>query len=246
MARDPHCGVWIDLNRGERATALVALSTEPKGKKKRKKHSSQHLVMVTRKGMIKRVEQEEFATVRSSGLIAMNLGEGDELKWVKLTDGSQDILLVSREGQAIRFSENEVRALSRSAGGVLAMRLPEDDLVVGMGSSGEGSQLSVMTERGYGKRTSLTQYSRQKRYGRGVRTVTSSSKKIGSVAAGCVVRPKNEVAIISTNGIVIRLSVRNIPLMGRNTRGSRLINLEDGDTVASVARITGDGGDRRT
>jgi len=235
----------IDLNRGECATALVALPVEPEGKKKHKKHKSQYLVMVTRKGMIKRVERDEFATVRSSGLIAMSLGKGDELRWVKLTDGSQDVLLVSQEGQAIRFSESDVRALSRSAGGVLAMRLPDDDLIVGMGSSGEGSQLLVITERGYGKRTSLTQYSRQKRNGRGVRTVVSSSKKIGSVAVGCVVRPKNEIAIISTNGIVIRLSVRSIPLMRRNTRGSRLINLEDGDTVASVARITSDGGASR-
>jgi len=230
----------IELDLDERVTALIALPTQAARESGGSKHGSQSLFMVTRKGMIKRVRREDFAAVRPSGIKAVRLVRGDELGWVSLTSGNQDIVLVTRKGQAIRFKEHEARIMGRAASGVRAMRLGEADTIVGMGVSGEGDQLLVVTERGFGKRTSLAQYSRRRRGGKGVKALRSS-EKTGRVAAACLIGTEDEIVIASAKGVVIRLSASNVPLMSRNTRGSRLIKLDDDDTVASLARIIRDG-----
>ena len=158
---------------------------------------------------------------------------------MRLTDGGRHVVLVTRDGQAVRFTEDEVRVMGRAASGVRAMRLGEGDAVVGTNVSDEGGQLLVVTERGYGKRTPLVQYGERKRGGKGVRALRSS-EKVGPIAAACLVGDDSEVAIASAKGVVIRLSARHVPLMSRNTQGSRVIDLKADDEVVSVAHIAGD------
>jgi len=226
----------IDTRRGERPITIIAIPPDEDAEERPKTGARQHLIMATKKGMVKRVPRENFVTACSSGLTAVKLDRGDQLGWVKLTRGAEDVVLVTRKGRAIRFSEAEVRPMSRAARGVRGIKLGKGDSVIGMGVSREGSQLLVITEQGYGKRTSLTRYSRQKRYGTGLITARASGIS-GALAASCLVRPMNQIAVISASGTVTRLEVRSVPARGRSTKGSRLISLKAEDSVASVARI---------
>ena len=205
-----------------------------------------YFVLATSKGKVKRVEQGEFRDVRNSGLIAMHLLEGDALRWVKWTNGDQQIVMASANGQSILFHEAEVRAMGRQAAGVMGMRLAKGDEVVGMDVVGEDhSHVLVVTENGYGKRTPLEDYRQQARFGTGVRTLKRNRRTGRVIAVRCIrddddimFISRNGVMLISKNGIVLRTEVSEIRETGRNTQGVKLMNLDDGDEVAGIAIMT--------
>ncbi|MBC7223468.1 MAG: DNA gyrase subunit A [Anaerolineae bacterium] len=228
----------INLDPEERVTAAVPVPPELLDEVGDEDGSEEwYLVMATRLGRIKRTPLREFASIRPSGLIALDLAEGDELGWVRLTDGRQEVVLVTEKGQAIRFPEEEVRPMGRVAAGVMAIRLDEDDAVISMEVVEPEHDLLVVTRLGYGKRTPMREYPVQSRYGKGVRTLTSNLKKAGRIAAARIVAEDDEVTVISEEGIVLRTRVAEIPQMGRATRGARVMALREGDRVASLARV---------
>jgi DNA gyrase subunit A len=219
----------IALERRESVTAVIAVpSFEHKG----------YLVMATKNARIKRTSLDDFASVRPSGLIAINLEEGDELGWVKLTNGKQEVAIVTRGGQAIRFPEGDVRPMGRAAAGVMAIKLEGEDQVAAMDVSRRGADLLVVTQKGFGKRTPLKDYPLQSRYGKGVLSIdVKRLDEVGCIVDARVVDPKDEVTLISARGMVLRTPVENISQMGRPTRGVKVMNLKEGDSVASIAVI---------
>ncbi|RMG95746.1 MAG: DNA gyrase subunit A [Chloroflexi bacterium] len=198
---------------------------------------AEYLTMITCKGRIKRVSLSAFENVRSTGLIAITLDEDDRLGWVKLTQGKQDLILVSEQGKGIRFSEEDVRPMGRTAAGVNAMRLDQWDRIAGADVVIPDADLLIITEYGYGKRTPLAEYRRQNRYGQGVRAMVLSPERTGKIVSARVVQDGDEVTCISANGIILRTSVETISRQGRVTRGVRVMDLREDDTVASVAVI---------
>jgi DNA gyrase subunit A len=196
------------------------------------------VAMCTLKGRIKRVALSQFASIRSSGLICMSLSGDDQLSYVRLTLGNGELILVTAQGQALRFDETLVRRMGRTASGVRAMRLKRDgDYIAGMEVVEPGGFLLTVTERGYGKCTPLDEYPAKGRGGGGVRTLSGTLDVTGLLVAALVVQPNDQITIISANAVALRQKVSDIPQSGRATRGSRLINLRDGDAVASVARL---------
>ncbi|MFA4954319.1 MAG: DNA gyrase subunit A [Patescibacteria group bacterium] len=231
---------FLQLAPGERvATALAMGDIE----------GSKHLVMVTQQGTIKKTSLEEFENVRRSGLIAINLRDGDDLKWVKPSSGADEIVLVTKNGQAIRFKETDVRAMGRNASGVRGVNLKKNDLVVGMDvvipSLVKKGHLDLFTiaENGLGKRTNLSEYKVQKRGGSGIRTMKVTAKTGGVI--GAYVSSKDEerdIMLMSKKGIVIRVPFKTVPILGRDTQGVRIMRFkEDGDLVSSVTFIGADG-----
>lgn len=217
----------LALDASERVTAVVAVS----------EFDERHfLMMVTRKGWIKRISLSEFVSIRPSGLIAINLEDNDVLGWVRLTHGQDDVILITEQGQGIRFNEAEVRPMGRNARGVTSMRLKTGDTITSMEVVEPGGDLFIASENGYGRRTALEEFSPQRRGGKGVRTY-SVNAKTGPVTAARVVQAGDEITLISQNGLVIRTRVAHIPQMGRYTRGVQLIDLKEGDQVASIARL---------
>ncbi len=198
---------------------------------------AEYLTMITRKGRIKRVVLQAFANVRASGLIALSLDNDDSLGWVKMTHGSQDLILVSEQGKGIRFSEENVRAMGRTAAGVNAMRLDSWDKIAGADVINPGDDLLVITEKGYGKRTPLTEYRQQGRYGQGVRAMILDPDRTGKIIGARVVTSGDEVTCISSNGIILRTSSDFISRQGRTTQGVRVMDLNEGDAVASLAVV---------
>jgi len=221
----------LTLDVDEQVTAALAVpSFEQAG----------YLTMFTVQGRVKRTELSEFNAVRPSGLIAINLEEGDELGWVRLTQGDQELIVVTEQGQALRFQEDEVRPMGRAASGVYAIKLDPGDRVASAGVVDPEAELLTITTRGYGKRTPLSEFSVKGRYGKGVRCLGGKRKQTGVIAAARVVRPEGEVTLISAGGMVLRASVADIPQMGRAARGAKVMQLKRGDEVASVAVVEGD------
>jgi len=198
---------------------------------------AEFLSMITRKGRIKRIEVQQFANVRPSGLRALTLDDDDKLGWVKLTSGEQDLILVSELGKGIRFSEEDVRPMGRTAAGVNAMRLDDWDHIAGADVVTPGDDLLVITEKGYGKRTALDEYRQQNRYGQGVRAMILEPLRTGKIVGARVVTSGDEVTCISSNGIILRTSSDFISRQGRATQGVRIMDLREGDTVASIAVV---------
>jgi DNA gyrase subunit A len=222
----------LSVEAGERITATMNVASFD---------DATYCTMVTRNGRIKRVALSEFSAVRPSGLIAMSLEEGDELGWTKLTRGSEDIILITERGQALRYNEDAVRAMGRSAGGVAAIRLDEGDRVTSMEAvpEADGADLLIVTARGYGKRTPLADYPRKGRATGGVATISQRTlDTTGIIIAACVVREEDDLTLISEAGTVLRTRVKDIRQAGRATMGTRVMHLRDGDTVASVARLS--------
>jgi len=217
----------LPLDSDERVTAVLPVHEFNGG---------HYLTMVTRRGWIKRVTLREFAAVRPSGLIALRLEEGDELGWVRLTQGREDLLLVTEKGKGIRFNEQSVRAMGRAARGVRAMRLATGDAIVSAEVVEPGGSLFVVALHGYGRRTSLDEFRAQGRGGKGIRAY-KVSQHTGPVVAARVVQEQDEISLISEGGIVLRAHVSNIPLLGRYTQGVHLMRFKEGDRVASVARL---------
>ncbi len=219
----------LALEAGERVTAALTVADFS---------AARYCVLATRKGKIKRLSLSEFATVRVSGMIAMSLEEGDVLGWACLTQGSDEILLVTEQGKALRFPERAVRPMGRTAAGVQAIRLEEGDAVAGMEIVEPGAQLLIVTEQGFGKRTPLEEYPLQNRAGAGVATIDRKAlSNVGKIVAGRVVQPDDDLTLITANGILLRLKVRDVKQAGRATRGVRLITPQAGDSVVSVARL---------
>ncbi len=219
----------LTLEPGEQVTAALSVPDFD---------SAAYCFMATRRGRVKRVALTEFASIRSTGLVAIRLSEGDTLQWVRLTRGDDEILLVTAQGQALRFLESEVRPMGRHAAGVMGIRLKAGDTVTAMDVVEPEGDLLVVTAQGYGKRTPLTEYPRKGRGTGGVRTIDAKAlDTIGPIVAARVVQEEDDLTLISANGVVLRTKVKAIRRAGRATRGVRLMNLQTGDTVAAVARL---------
>lgn len=203
----------------------------------------QYLVMATEKGTVKKTVLSAYGNVRRGGINAINLVTGDRLIEVKMTDGNSDIVIGTKNGFAIRFNEKNVRDMGRTATGVRGVKLGKGDLVVGLlVIRREGVSILVVTEKGYGKRSDINDYRVTNRGGKGVITVKTTDK-VGKLIAMMEVSDKDELVIISTKGMVIRQSVKDIRVMGRNTQGVRVIRLNDGDSIADIARVVSEDDD---
>jgi DNA gyrase subunit A len=195
------------------------------------------LFFATKQGTVKKTAFDAYDSSRRDGLIAINLRDDDELVRVIETSGSDDIFMVSRNGMTIRFDENDVRAMGRTAGGVRGMKLRnDDDRVVSVDVARDDTAILIMTEAGYGKRTQLDKFNRQGRGGQGVRGIKLTGKK-GAVVAAFMVGLDDEIVAVSNNGVTIRMEVRGISSQGRDATGVRVMNIDDGDAVSSVAPI---------
>lgn len=197
---------------------------------------SRFLFMATRNGTVKKTPLSAFSNPRRGGIIALTLEEGDALVGVALTDGKRDVVLASKHGKAIRFSEQEVRAMGRAAQGVIGIRLKEGDEVVGMEVVRENVALLAVTENGYGKRTAIEEYTPHSRGGQGMINIITSERN-GSVVGIAEVSEQEEVLLTTQKGVVIRMRVSGISEQGRNTQGVRLMKLDEGDKVVAAARI---------
>ena len=219
----------INIEPDEKITAIVPVVDFADAK---------FCTMATVKGRVKRIDIAEFASVRPSGLIAITLEEDDHLGWVSLTGGEDEVMLVTRNGQALRFSEKEIRPMGRQAMGVIGIRLHPGDSLAGLEVVEPNGDLLVITQKGFGKRTDLSEYSPKGRATMGIATIDKRAlKDIGKIAEARVVQESDEISLISRGGIVIRVSVSGISTQGRATRGVTVMNLEEGDSVAAIARI---------
>ncbi|MHB1988459.1 MAG: DNA gyrase subunit A [Acidimicrobiales bacterium] len=200
----------------------------------------EYLLFATKAGQVKKTALSEYDKSRREGFIAINLNQGDELVRVIRTAGDDELLLISRQGMGIRFSESEVRAMGRSAAGVRGMRLRAGDELVSCDAAREGVDLLVVTDAGYGKRTKLEHFHAQARGGQGVRAIKLTQRR-GRVVAAIMASLDDEVLIVSSSGIVIRTAVREIAAQGRDATGVRVMNLDDGQAVAAVAPLVSGG-----
>ena len=217
----------LQLMPGERITAVIPINKFEKG---------QYLMMATRKGLVKKTPIQDYANVRKVGLAAIALRDDDELIEVKATDNKKDIILVTKYGQCIRFNETDVRSTGRVSMGVRGINLTDGDEVVAMQLNTQGYYLLVVSENGMGKRTSISEFTVQNRGGKGVKCY-KITEKTGNVIGAKAVNEENEIMMITTEGIIIRLQCADISILGRITSGVKLINLSDGVTVASFAKV---------
>jgi DNA gyrase subunit A len=196
-----------------------------------------NLLMCTIKGVVKKTPFEQYRNVRQSGLIAINLDDGDELKWIRMTTGDDEVIISTSQGQAIRFHERDARPMGRVSRGVRGIRLRTGDQVIGMDMVQKDSFLFVISEFGYGKRTKVEQFTAHKRGGVGIRSAVVNKKTGALVSVKTLVGYEQEVIIISREGQTIRLGLNNIPQLGRATQGVRIMRLNDGDSVVSLALV---------
>lgn len=195
----------------------------------------QFIVFVTRKGIIKRTELNAYNTTRKGGVIALTIDDGDELAWVRLTNGNNDLIVGTKEGIAIRFNENDVRPMGRSARGVKAITLEDGDEVVGMARTRDGATLLTVTEQGLGRRTELDQYRVQTRGGKGSINYKVDEER-GAVAGIKIVDDNDDIIMITTDGVVIRIPVSEINVFSRYSRGVRVMRVDEGSKIATIAR----------
>lgn len=217
----------VQLEKGEKVQAVVKIATNDTNK---------YLMFVTKYGIVKRISISEFTNIRRSGLIALNLRENDELSNVLLTDGSQNILIGTRLGYAVIFNENEVRTMGRVASGVRGIKLRANDYVVGSSIVDDHSEVLVISEKGYGKRTLASEYPIKSRGCMGVKTANVTEKN-GPLVGVTVVDGSEDLMLITDAGVIIRLEVDGVSQTGRATIGVRLIKLDQGTKVASLARV---------
>ncbi|NBD35184.1 MAG: DNA gyrase subunit A [Chloroflexi bacterium] len=217
----------IEIKAEERVTAVLAVSDFDE---------AQYFMLVTKQGRAKRVAINEFDSVRPSGIIAIRLYQGDELGWVRLTQGDDDVILATEQGQGIRFNEQDVRPMGRTAAGVIGIRLDDGDCLTVAEVVEPGASLFLASLHGYGRCTSLEEFRAQGRGGKGVRAYRVT-RETGPVVDGRVVQDEDEITLMSEVGIIIRTRVERVPKMGRYSRGVKMMDLKDGDRVASVARL---------
>ena len=202
-----------------------------------------YLFLATKQGLVKKTPLSEFKNLRKSGLIAINLREGDELLKVKVTRGDADIIIVSQEGNAIKFNEQDVRAMGRTASGVKSMNLRYEDVAVCMDIATDNEDLLVISENGFGKRTPLTEYKRQNRGGVGLITY-KIGEKTGKVIGATVCSPEDELMLINTSGIAIRINVSDISVTSRSAMGVTLMRTSEEEKVVAIAKISGTNDDK--
>jgi len=217
----------LQLMPEEKITAIIPISEFEEGK---------YLFMATEKGLVKKTSIKEFENVRRNGLAAIKLREDDKLIEVKITDNQRDIMLVTKYGICIRFNEQDVRPTGRVTMGVRGMNIGDGDNVIGMQMDSQGECLLIVSENGMGKRTNMNEFTRQNRGGKGIKCY-KITEKTGNVVGMKAVNEDNEIMIINTEGIIIRMKCSNISLFGRVTSGVKLINLSENYTVASIAKV---------
>ena len=215
----------LPLQKGETISAVIATKDFPE---------DEYLMFATEQGMVKKTSMDLYDRTRRDGLIAINLKEGDQLISVRRVAVGEKVIMVSSAGKAIMWSEGEVRAMGRDTMGVKGMTVPDDAHVLGMEIAKPGSDLFVITEKGYGKRTSIDEYPEHHRGGQGVFTITMTDKK-GLLSVMKIVKPNDEIMIISEEGVVVRTPVSGISELGRSTQGVRVMNVADKDRVTAVA-----------
>ena len=198
-----------------------------------------YLLLATKKGIVKKTKRSEFKNINKSGLIAIGLRDDDELIDVKTTNGEKDVLLVTSKGMSIRFDEKDIRPMGRTAMGVKGITLSEDDRVVSMSLSDEGEDLLVVSQNGYGKRTDIDEYRSQIRAGKGIKTY-NMSEKTGEIVGATMVNNEDELMLINSDGVLIRLRVDDISVFGRVTSGVKLMKTDDEVNVVSIAKINTD------
>ena len=202
-----------------------------------KADESGYLLMCTVRGVVKKTAYDQYKNVRNSGLIAINLDEGDELKWIRMSSGDSEVIISTSQGQAIRFNEKGVRPMGRVSRGVRGIRLRPNDTVIGMDLVTEDSNMFVISENGYGKRTKVSQFTPHARGGVGIRSAVVNDKTGKLMGVANLTDEANEVIIISTQGQTIRLGLKDISELGRATQGVRVMRLNAKDTVASMALV---------
>jgi len=217
----------IEMEPGERVTAILPVRS----------YDRDFILLTTRQGQIKKTRLAEFEEVRRNGKIAMRLDEGDQLIAARMASNDTHVILVSSEGQAIRFKIDDLRDASRTSGGVRGIKLPDEGYVVGVETADDGDQLLIISERGYGKRTALSEYPLQGRGGMGVKTL-NITEKTGKVAACRVIRKGQELMLVTRDGIVMRTGLDRISQLGRNTQGVKVMDVSPEDQVASIAAFT--------
>ncbi|MBX4191106.1 DNA gyrase subunit A, partial [Candidatus Saccharibacteria bacterium] len=196
-----------------------------------------NLLMCTINGVVKKTPFEQYKNVRQSGLIAINLDDGDELKWIRMTNGDNEVIISTSQGQAIRFHERDARPMGRVSRGVRGIRLRAGDKVIGMDVVETDSFIFVISEFGYGKRTKVSQFTAHKRGGVGIRSAVVNKKTGPLIGVKTLTNEEQEVIIISTQGQTIRLGLKNIPALGRATQGVRIMRLNEKDSVVSLALV---------
>ena len=217
----------LQLNPGEKISAMIPITSYEEGK---------NLFMITKNGIAKKTPIMEFMNVRKTGLAAIHLREDDELIEVKTTSKNSEIFLITKYGMCIRFKETDVRAMGRTAMGVIGMNLDDGDEIVGMQIDTQGDSLLIVSEKGMGKRTELDEFAVQKRGGKGVKCY-KITEKTGNVVGVKAVTDENEIMMITTEGVIIQIGMGGISMIGRNTSGVKMINLDDGVTVAKIAKV---------
>ncbi|GFI15899.1 DNA gyrase subunit A [Lachnospiraceae bacterium] len=217
----------LQLNPGEKISAIIPIKDYEEHK---------NLFMVTKNGIVKKTNIVEYSNVRKNGLAAINLRDDDELIEVKITDKDTEIFLVTKYGMCIRFKETDVRATGRSSMGVIGMSLGDGDEIIGMQLDHQGDSLLIVSENGMGKRTYLDEFTVQKRGGKGVKCY-KITEKTGYVIGLKAVNDDHEIMMITTGGIIIQIPMEDVSTLGRITSGVKLINLDDGVTVAQIAKV---------
>ena len=217
----------IQVDAEEKVSAILPVQNFEPGK---------YIVMATKNGTVKKTELTEYANPRSNGIIALNINEGDSLVSVALTDGKQDVFLSTHKGMAIRFSEEDVRAMGRTATGVRGISLEDDDYVIGMDIVHNDFTILTVTEKGYGKRSEVEDYRVQGRGGKGIINIKCTPKR-GNVVGMLQVSEQDDILLVAASGKILRIKVSNIKVIGRNTQGVALQWLSDDDKVMAVARV---------
>ena len=217
----------LQLNSDEKIATMISIDDAS---------DSQYLLLATKNGIVKKTKREEFKNINKSGLIAIGLREDDELIDVRVTDGSEDVILVTKGGMSIRFDENDIRHMGRTAMGVKGITLNKNDKVVSMNLCSEGTDLLVVSENGFGKRTSIEEYRSQIRAGKGIKTYNIADKT-GDIVGAQMVNEDDEMMIINSDGVLIRLRVNEISLFGRVTSGVKLMKTNDEVNIVSIAKI---------
>ena len=221
----------LNMHPDEKVTAII----------KQGENADGYLFMATKKGTIKKTAVKEYLNIRANGLVTIKLDPGDELKWIQETTGANDVVISTSAGQAMRFNEQDVRSMGRSAKGVRGIRLRPKDEIVGMDVIRDrGQKLLVMSANGYGKATLAEQFPAHKRGGVGIR-VAGVTEKTGPIVAVHTLDPvAKEVIMMSTKGIAIRVAVADIPTLGRAAQGVRIMKMNEGDAVASIGIVLPD------
>ncbi len=218
----------LQLQPEEVVTSVINVSKQSNGGQ---------LLMCTVKGTVKKTPFDQYKNVRQSGLIAIKLDDGDELKWIRMTTGTDEVIISTSQGQAIHFKESDVRPMGRVSRGVRGIRLRQGDKVIGMDIVNSDSDIFVISQFGYGKRTKVSQFTPHKRGGVGIRSAVVNKKTGPLIGVKNLTGEDQEVIIISTQGQTIRLGLKNIPALGRATQGVRIMRLNDGDSVVSLALV---------